>query len=64
MEETLILIKPDGMEKKLIGEIISRLEKSGLDIVHSKILVPSEDMLEKHYTLTDEWVSSLASKTR
>lgn len=64
MEETLILIKPDGVEKKLTGEIISRFEKAGLDIVDIKTTKPTEELLEKHYVLADDWIKSLASKTR
>ena len=64
MEHTLVLIKPDGVEKKLTGEIISRFEKAGLDLVDIKTINPTEELLERHYVLTDDWVKNLASKTR
>ncbi|MEK6923604.1 MAG: nucleoside-diphosphate kinase [Nanoarchaeota archaeon] len=64
MEHTFVLIKPDGIEKKLTGEIISRFEKAGLEVIDIKTINPTEDLLERHYALTDDWVKNLASKTR
>jgi len=64
MEETLILIKPEGIKKRIVGEIITRFERVGLELVGMKMIWPSEGLVEKHYLLTDEWVSSLAKKTR
>ena len=49
MERTLILIKPDGVKRRLSGEIISRFEKKGLKIVALKMLVLSKERAEKHY---------------
>jgi nucleoside-diphosphate kinase len=54
-ERTLVIIKPDGVQRTLIGEIISRLEKVGLKLVGMKMCVPTEDHIEKHYTLDPEW---------
>lgn len=54
-EKTLVIIKPDGIQRTLIGEIIGRFEKIGLKIVGLKILVPTEDQVEQHYTLDPEW---------
>ncbi len=64
MEETLVLIKPDGVQRKLVGDIIKRFEKVGLNLVGLKILKPSADILEKHYPLEPEWIKELAKKTR
>lgn len=64
MEETLVLIKPEGVKKQIVGEIISRFERVGLELVGMKMVWPTEDLVEKHYALTDEWVSGLARKTR
>lgn len=64
IEDTLVLIKPDGVQKNLIGEVISRFERAGLRVVGLKMLKPSENLLEEHYPLLPEWVSSLAAKTR
>lgn len=54
-EKTLVVIKPDGVQRTLIGEIIGRFEKLGLKLVAMKMLVPTEDFVEKHYTLDPEW---------
>jgi nucleoside-diphosphate kinase len=52
LQKSLVVLKPDALERKLIGEIIKRFETVGLQIVASKILVPSEDLLLKHYPTT------------
>ncbi len=49
MERTLILVKPDGLQRALSGEIIDRLEKTGLKISGIKLLRLSEDIASKHY---------------
>ncbi len=48
-ERTLILIKPDAMERGLAGEIISRLERKGLKIVGMKMMKLDDGILEEHY---------------
>jgi nucleoside-diphosphate kinase len=54
-ERTLVIIKPDGVQRTLIGEIIKRYERAGLKLVAIKMLVPSADKIEQHYTLDPEW---------
>lgn len=49
MERTLVLIKPDAMERKLMGEIISIYEKKGFSISALKIVKPTKEMAEEHY---------------
>ncbi|MEK7559361.1 MAG: nucleoside-diphosphate kinase [Patescibacteria group bacterium] len=49
MEQTIILIKPDGVKRGLVGEIIKRFERTGLKIVAMKMVTASEDLLLKHY---------------
>jgi nucleoside diphosphate kinase len=61
-ERTLVVIKPDGGQRSLIGEIIKRYERSGLKLVGVKMLVPSEDFVETHYTLDPNW--KMANGTR
>ena len=51
MEQTLVLIKPDGVQRGLIGEVISRLEKRGLKIVAAKFLLVSREFAETHYAV-------------
>ncbi len=54
-ERTLVIIKPDGIQRSLIGEIVGRYERMGLKLVGIKMLVPKEDFVEKHYTINSEW---------
>ena len=49
MKQTLVLCKPDAVERSLVGEIISRFEKKGLKIVALRMLVIGPDLAEKHY---------------
>jgi len=49
MERTLIIIKPDAMQRNLVGEIISRFEKKGLKIVGMKMMELDDLKLEEHY---------------
>lgn len=62
-ERTLILIKPDGIQRTLIGEIIKRYERTGFKLVGMKMLVPTEEHIEKHYTLDPEWRRVTGEKT-
>lgn len=54
-EQTLVLIKPDGVQRSLIGEIVRRFERIGLKLVGLKMLVPTAEQVEGHYTLDPEW---------
>jgi nucleoside-diphosphate kinase len=54
MERTLILVKPDGVQRCLIGEVISRLEKRGLKITALKMLWMDKALAEKHYAVHRE----------
>ena len=54
-ERTLVIIKPDGVQRSLIGEIIGRFERVGLKMVAAKMCVPTAEHIEKHYTLDPEW---------
>ncbi len=54
-ERTLVIIKPDGIQRGLIGEVIKRYEQIGLKLVGIKMTVPTAELVEKHYTLDPEW---------
>lgn len=54
-EKTLIVIKPDGIQRSLIGEIIGRFERVGLKLVGIKLMTLTPEFVEKHYTLDPEW---------
>lgn len=50
-DKTLIIIKPDGLQRRLVGEIISRFEKKGLKIEAAKFLRISPELAQKHYAV-------------
>lgn len=50
IERSLVLLKPDTLERGLVGEILQRFERVGLKIVGMKLLQPTEDHASKHYT--------------
>lgn len=54
-EKTFVMIKPDGVQRSLMGEVVRRFERVGLKLVAVKMVVPSEEHVEKHYTLDPEW---------
>ncbi len=62
-ERTLVLIKPDGVQRTLIGEIIQRYERVGLKLVAMKMIVATAEHIEKHYTLDPEWRRVTGEKT-
>lgn len=49
VERTLIIVKPDGIQRRLAGEIISRFEKKGLKLVAAKLMRLSPSLAQKHY---------------
>jgi nucleoside-diphosphate kinase len=64
-QRTFVMIKPDGVMRGLIGEIVHRIEKAGLKIVAMKMLVPDEKLIREHYPSSDEkWVSRLGAKSK
>jgi nucleoside-diphosphate kinase len=54
VETTLVLVKPDGVQRGLVGSILARLERKGLQVVGLKLLKPSRDLLERHYAVHRE----------
>lgn len=62
-EQTLVIIKPDGIQRSLVGEIIGRFERIGLKLVAMKMVLPDEAFVEAHYTLDPEWRRITGEKT-
>ncbi|HVM76976.1 MAG TPA: nucleoside-diphosphate kinase [Candidatus Paceibacterota bacterium] len=62
-EKTLVVVKPDGLQRGLVGEIIKRYEQSGLKLIGIKMLVPTPEFIEEHYTLDPEWRVKTGLKT-
>ena len=51
MERTLVIVKPDGVQRGLVGEIVGRMERRGLEIVAMKMLQVSRELAEQHYAV-------------
>ena len=49
IERTLILVKPDGVARSLVGEVVSRVENKGYKVVGLKLITPTREILAKHY---------------
>jgi nucleoside-diphosphate kinase len=62
-ERTLVVIKPDGVQRSLVGEIIKRFEQVGLKLSAVKMMVADPDFVEKHYTLDPKWRQLTGEKT-
>ena len=63
-ERTLIIIKPDAVQRGIVGDIISRFEKVGLKFIGMKMIVPEDDRLAKHYpTDRHEFIEGMGNKT-
>ncbi len=54
-EQTLVILKPDAIQRSLIGKIISRLEMTGLKLVAMKMIFASEEQCWKHYNKDEAW---------
>lgn len=64
LQKTLVLIKPDGVQRGLMGEIIHRFERAGLKLVALKMVHPSKDDVDRHYALTEEWMRGVFEKAK
>ena len=62
-EKTFIIIKPDGVRKGLIGEIISRFERRDLKVVALEMFHPSRKEMDNHYPKDEKWIRRLGEKT-
>jgi nucleoside-diphosphate kinase len=51
MERTLVLVKPDGVQRGLVGEVIARLERRGLRLVAAKFMEVKKELAETHYAI-------------
>jgi len=51
LERTLVLVKPDGVQRGLIGEVVSRLERRGLRLIGAKFMRVNQDLAETHYAI-------------
>lgn len=63
MERTFVLIKPDAVQRGLIGEIIARIERTGLKIVALKMVKPTKEQAMNFYPSDEAWLKSVANKS-
>ncbi len=61
-ERTLVAIKPDGIQRSLVGEIIKRFERVGLKLVGMKFFVPTPEFVDTHYNLDPAWKENVGNK--
>lgn len=62
IEQTLAIIKPDGVQRGLVGEIIKRFERAGLKIVAMKMVWPTEDLVGQHYADDEDYLKGVGQK--
>ena len=62
-EQTFLMIKPDGVTRGLIGEIIERIEQRGLKIVALGMFKPTHEQMDNHYPKDKKWIARVGQKT-
>jgi len=61
-EQSFVIIKPDGVQRSLVGEIIGRFERTGLKLVSLKLALADEKKLWEHYGKDDAWFLKKGTK--
>ena len=54
-EQTLFIVKPDGVQRSLVGDLVRRIERTGLKLVAMKMVLATEDQIIEHYNKDDAW---------
>ncbi|KKS15769.1 MAG: Nucleoside diphosphate kinase [Parcubacteria group bacterium GW2011_GWB1_41_6] len=62
-EKTVILIKPDGVKRGLIGEVLNRIEKRGLKIISLEMIWATKEQIDNHYPKDPAWIKRLGEKS-
>lgn len=62
-EQTFVMVKPDGVKKGLIGEIINRFERRDLKIVSLEMFQPTKEQIHEHYPKDEAWIKRLGEKS-
>jgi len=62
-EKTFVMIKPDGVRKGLVGEIIRRMEQRDLKVVALEMFQPTYKEMDNHYPKSDKWINRLGERT-
>lgn len=63
-EKTVVIVKPDGVKRGLVGEIISRIEKRGLKIIALEMMWPTKNQIDEHYPKDEKWITRIGEKTK
>lgn len=64
MQRSLVILKPDTTERKLIGAVISRFENAGLNMIATKITTPTDQQIDKHYQIdNNDYCCSIGCKS-
>lgn len=64
MERTLVVLKPDAVQRGIIGDVVTRFERVGLKIIGAKLFKPTDDVLDKHYPIDrKEFIEGMGNKT-
>lgn len=62
-ERTFLMVKPDGVKRGLIGEVIRRVEQCDLKIIALQMFQPTREQIDEHYPKDEAWISRLGEKT-
>jgi nucleoside-diphosphate kinase len=62
-EQTLVIVKPDGVRRRLTGRILAQLEDAGLTLTRLELRTAPRDLIERHYPDSTEWLASVGEKT-
>jgi len=62
-ERTFVLLKPDAVQRGLVGEIVDRFERRGLKIIGLKMIHASREQIDAHYPISDAWLTRVGEKT-
>lgn len=62
-ERSLVLIKPDGIQRSLIGEITKRYERTGLKLIGLKFFIPAKEQVKRHYLIDKDWLTNVGEKS-
>lgn len=63
-ERTLVVIKPDGVSRGLVGEIVSRIERTRLKLCGMKMVWPDDKIAGEHYQVSEEWARGVYEKAK
>lgn len=63
-ERTLVLLKPDAVQRGIIGEVLTRFEKCGLKIIGMKMQYASKELAGEHYAEDEDWMRTVGEKTK